>query len=153
MGLGFVSGMGSAAGCDKKHNTIWLAVLLTSSASEHFTTHYSFHRLFSCFMLHTVAFVCSSLTVYINFNIRAKHITRHEAHSVFWSWLSVVHEESRCWTVKKQTNREAVIDDFLSGSDMLFVMISQCVFGPRDTSSLSPLTPIRVMFFSFHKQG
>lgn len=49
--------------------------------------------------------------------------------------------------LKKTKNREAVIDDSLSVSGMLFVMISQWVFGPEDTSSLSPLTPTKEMCF------
>lgn len=47
----------------------------------------------------------------------------------------------------KKKNSKAVIDDSLSGSDMLFVMISQQVSGPGDTSLLSPMTPTQVMFF------
>lgn len=38
------------------------------------------------------------------------------------------------------------MDDSVSGSDMLFVIILPWVFGPGDTSSLSPLTPTEVMF-------
>lgn len=61
--------------------------------------------------------------------------------------LLALHMESDAVELLKKKNREAVIDDSLSGSDMLFVMISLWVFGPGDTSSLSPLTPTKVMFF------
>lgn len=60
--------------------------------------------------------------------------------------LLALHMESDAVELLKK-NREAVIDDSLSGSDMLFVMISLQVFGPGDTSSLSPLTPTKVMLF------